>query len=1078
MKAVAIATVIGGMIAGAVSASAALNLPTQSCAFSFNTNLKLGSRGADVKNLQVVLNGWPQTQVAASGAGSPGMETTTFGPATRTAVNKFQALHLTELGITAATGNVFAGTRGLLNGACNGTVSTNPGSTLPAGCSSTSGFSPVTGQSCGTVVPTTPGTVVSGPVSASIAGSQPTNMIVQGQSGARLADFVFTGNGTVTSVQLQRTGVSADTTLNNVYLYDGNTRITDAASVVTGGYINFNASNGLFTVSGSRTITVRADIAGSTSGQSVGVKLNSVTAGGAASTYSNVIGNSLQIASVATAAVNFAALTNSALTPNAGVTDYNVWSGSATVSTRAVTFKAATFKFVGSAPVDALQNLSLYIDGTKVAGPAMINAANNNKVTFDLGSAPYNLTTGSHTFDVRGDIVKGSFRTITMSVENVADLMFEDSNLPGVNVAATIANVAFTQSAATFGTITVNKGSVTTNVDPAFSANKVTGGATNVPVAQFTMKAYGEDVKVSTLKVAIATTSPVSTLNNVSLYVNGGQIGTSQNYNAAATAAGYLSYTLGSSLVIPAGTTVTITVKADIVDSSSAAYTSGSITATLSGATGNGQGQSSYELVDVANGGVVGNVLTISSGVGTFARTSGFTNVTVAPNTANVKIGSFTLQANSAESVKVNSVGVKAVVSGGNGSVNGVVNTIANYSNLTLKTGSTVLGTPVGNPSTSTSTFSFTDIVVPANGTQTFDVYADIGGNASTTSNPAVYTDMAVTSRGVVSNTSTISSASGVTSGVISSVVSSLAASALQSSSPVAQFVVGGSTFGIATFKVKTATAGTQATVREMRFGTTGADAIESITVGGVTATVLGSGDTATTTVSGLNIVVGSTGTDVPVTVKFSGFQGTTNGGSLLTSIASVGITLSYVEATSGSGSVITSYTQVPSSVMKLVASKPTVTVSAGGTDSLSIGALSKIGEFTVTADANGKIAVGSTTINISTVGITGPELATSTLAIKDGGVAVSNVNYSLGYSSTTPVVSFTTPYEIGAGQSKTFSIYGTINGAAVSGIVPRANTSLTAAGFNWYDVIGGNTVQSGSSIYNFPSNSYTTKTN
>ncbi|MCX6757014.1 MAG: hypothetical protein NTW35_02595 [Candidatus Nomurabacteria bacterium] len=294
----------------------------------------------------------------------------------------------------------------------------------------------------------------------------------------------------------------------------------------------------------------------------------------------------------------------------------------------------------------------------------------------------------------------------------------------------------------------------------------------------------------------------------------------------------------------------------------------------------------------------------------------------------------------------------------------------------------------------------------------------------------------------------------------------------------MAQFVVGGSTFGIATFKVKTATAGTQATVREMKFGTTGVDAIESITVGGVTATVLGNGATATTTVSGLSIVVGSTGTDVPVTVKFSGFQGTTNGGSLLQSLPSVGITLSYVEATSGSGSVITSYTQVPSSVMKLVASKPTVTVSAGGTDSLSIGALSKIGEFTVTADANGKIAVGSTTINISTVGITAPEMATGTLAIKDGGVAVSNVNYDLGYSSTTPVISFTTPYEIGAGQSKTFSVYGTINGAAVSGIVPRANTSLTAGGFNWYDVIGGNTVQSGSSIYNFPSNSYTTKTN
>ena len=75
--------ILGGMIAGAVSASAALNLPTMSCSYMFNTNMRLGSRGADVMNLQKVLNMYPQTQVAASGAGSPGMESSYFGPATR-----------------------------------------------------------------------------------------------------------------------------------------------------------------------------------------------------------------------------------------------------------------------------------------------------------------------------------------------------------------------------------------------------------------------------------------------------------------------------------------------------------------------------------------------------------------------------------------------------------------------------------------------------------------------------------------------------------------------------------------------------------------------------------------------------------------------------------------------------------------------------------------------------------------------------------------------------------------------------------------------------------------------------------
>lgn len=1063
MKIVASAAILGGMIASAVSASAALNLPTMSCSYTFNTNMKLGSTGTDVMNLQKVLNMYPQTQVAASGAGSPGMETSYFGPATRNAANKFQALHLVELGITAPTGNVFAGTRALLNQVCTGT-GTNPGNNLPVGCTSTSGFSPVTGQSCSTG--TTNPNPTTGPVSVMLSSSQPSGMIVASQSGARLADFVFTGNGTVTNIELQRTGISSDSVLTNVYLYDGNTRISDAASVVTGGYIRFNASNGLFSVNGSRTITVRADIASGTSGNSVGVKLNSVTAlGGSATTFSNVNGNVLQVGSATVASANFAALVTTARTVDAGTMNYNVWQSSVTVSTRDVNLKAMTFKFVGSAPADAVQNLSLYVDGTKVAGPASVNANNNNKLTFDLGNNPYLLKTGSHTIDVRGDVVKGSNRTLTFSIENVADVMMEDSSLSGVNVAATVNSATLTQSNSAFGTITVNKGSVTVNVDPSFNTNKVTGGATNVPVGQFTLKAYGEDVKVNSLRVTFATTS-ISTLNNVSLYVNGGQVGTSQNFTVAAATTGYLEYTLGSSLIIPAGQTVTLTVKADIVNTSNGAYTSGTVATVVGGVSNNAQGQSSNELTSVAASPVTGNSLTISSGVGTFARTSGFTAVSVAPNTPNVKIGSFTIQANSAESIKVNSIGVNPVVT---------TYSISNLSNLQVKMGSTVLGTPIGNPASGTSTFSFNDIIVPANGTVTFDVYADIGGATS----GSVAANMDVTYRGAVSNTTSVSSAAGV---AITSAASTLAASALQSSSPVSQFVVGGSTFGIATFKLSTAAAGTSATVRELRFTTTGTDAIESITVGGVTSPVIGSGAAATTTVSGLNILIGSTGTEVPVTVKFSGFQNTTTGGSLTTSVSPVSITLGYVEATSGSGSVITSVAGVSSNNMSLVASKPTVTVSTGGTDSLSLGALSKIGEFTVSADANGKIAVASTSISISTVGITNPELATSTLVLKDGGVNVSNVSLVTNAgatASTTPVFTFTTPYEIGAGQSKTFSIYGTISGTAQSGIVPRANTSLTSgATFKWVDVIGGGTTQTGAAIYNFPTNSYTTKTN
>jgi len=60
---------------------------------SFTRTLQVGSAGADVKLLQVLLNSDPRTQVTVSGAGSKGQETQTFGPATQKALIKFQSLY-------------------------------------------------------------------------------------------------------------------------------------------------------------------------------------------------------------------------------------------------------------------------------------------------------------------------------------------------------------------------------------------------------------------------------------------------------------------------------------------------------------------------------------------------------------------------------------------------------------------------------------------------------------------------------------------------------------------------------------------------------------------------------------------------------------------------------------------------------------------------------------------------------------------------------------------------------------------------------------------------------------------------
>lgn len=91
-----------------------LTSPTVVCT-DLAGDLKVGSKGEDVKKLQVFLNTSSDTHVAEIGAGAPGRETTVFNAAVRTAVIKFQEKYaadiLAPVKRTKGTGSVDSFTR-------------------------------------------------------------------------------------------------------------------------------------------------------------------------------------------------------------------------------------------------------------------------------------------------------------------------------------------------------------------------------------------------------------------------------------------------------------------------------------------------------------------------------------------------------------------------------------------------------------------------------------------------------------------------------------------------------------------------------------------------------------------------------------------------------------------------------------------------------------------------------------------------------------------------------------------------------------------------------------------------------
>ena len=243
-------------------------------------------------------------------------------------------------------------------------------------------------------------------------------------------------------------------------------------------------------------------------------------------------------------------------------------------------------------------------------------------------------------------------------------------------------------------------------------------------------------MKIRDLYVYADTSVHAGGLDNGKIMVNGVQVGSTHDLvegDGSAIAYGSATdFSLGSSLILPAGQTTKIDVYADAKTSTSTNLSNNeTVTIYVSAGSSNAQGISSLTAASVPASNTGGNQITISSSSLASTKYSGYGNQTLIAGANNAKIGAFTLSTGATEGVTVNTIAISMTTANA-----------ASITNLTLKDDATgnVLGNIITTPSGSGTSVtagengnSFpVNLAIPVSSTKTISIYANVlsGSNA------------------------------------------------------------------------------------------------------------------------------------------------------------------------------------------------------------------------------------------------------------------------------------------------------------------------------------------------------------
>jgi len=692
--------------------------------FQFTTNLKQGSTGNDVKYLQILLNSDTATSI-----GNAGKETTYFGAMTKAAVVKFQNKYasevLTPYGLSAGTGFFGSASRTKANALIGAGVGTG------------------TGTGTGTTTPAT------GAYTVSLAANQPTGTLGEGSAYNPVLKVSVSAGATaqtITSVTVQRTGLSIDTNVAGVLVADEN-------GVRHGNIVTF-ASNSATISFANDPITVAA---GAT--KVISIQLNMQPDPTNVTTFSGTMGVNVTAMSGTPAGLPLVGNTFTLVDTNStmGTLSTDVVSlTQATVSKDIGTtgYEIQKFKLTAGANEDVyLKKLTMYQNGTvsdaditniKLVAPdgtvlSTVASATNKYVTFDLTAAPYKIAKGtSKDLSVRIDVGNGSSRTAQFIIQNDYDVVATGAST-GLNILPTggaSVDTSFpigdrTNGLTGYNHMTIAAGSLYVSKSTTSPSGVISIGSSNVTIATYNFEARGEDIELRRVDVSLTGTglAAADLAGTVKLVTEDG----TTIMSLATTATGLVGGTAGTNLdtlstyyTIPAGTTKKISI---VVDTASGMGATDTIQGELSDIYYKQVTTNSYATYS-AETYLMGNELSASSGTLTVVKNGSLGDSSKVAGSTDVKIGSYLLQTGSTEGVNVSSIAIY---------MNGTdeANTDSHFSNLRLKkSDGTLLGTAITSPVidayTTANTFTVSgQLNIPASTTVQVDVYVNMDSTAS-----------------------------------------------------------------------------------------------------------------------------------------------------------------------------------------------------------------------------------------------------------------------------------------------------------------------------------------------------------